>query len=204
MSFHLNTQGLGLRSNSCWSALHHTARPPNFCICVLKNFIKVSLQLHCSLPQVWFVRTCPGKVCNNILIIPVCCRVTLVTIRSWIRLMNPSFFAPPACERRSEHIPLCVEIPEPVSGLAWRENAWAEWEIPLCAAYKRGRGSQQLFTFPLLNLLELSLSPPRDLWTLLSLSRKKMALSQKSCALLLVVVAALCIQRHRGECKNSF
>lgn len=107
------------------------------------------LDRHCSLQQVWFAWTCPGKVCNNVLIISVCSRVTLFTIRSGTHLMNPSFFAPPACERRSEHIPLCVEIPEPVSGLAWRENAWAEWEIPLCAAYKRGRGSQQLFTFPL-------------------------------------------------------
>lgn len=74
------------------------------------------------------------------------------------------------------------------------------WENPLCAAYKRRRGTQQLFT-PLSSTCSHSHSLLWGIWTFFCLSTEKMALSQKSCTLLFVVVAAVCIQLFQGKLK---
>lgn len=139
-----------------------------------------------------------------------------VTNWPWIHVTNTSLtlYYLSARDTVTEHIPECVsrvrvEIPENVffpflSGLAWREKAWTLGKTHR-AAYKRGKGLTAALHSSLLTSGESrhsSSSHKGSLCTSLSFSRK-MALSQRSGALLLFVVAAVCIQLYQGELKSS-
>lgn len=76
-----------------------------------------------------------------------------------------SLFAPPARVKYLEH----YSVWKFLSGWTCRKPRVSGKSLR--AAYKRRTGWPQLLTFSALSLLQLSLSPQKDLWTLLSLQK---------------------------------
>lgn len=101
------------------------------------HFRSEELLSKCTTVLIWCAWTCPGKAHNNVLIISVCSRDILCLIHSGIHLMSVLVFLSLVYERSCAHIPVyvsrvSVEIPYPLSGLAWREKAWTLGKPTLC------------------------------------------------------------------------
>lgn len=153
--------------------------------------------------QAWFVWTCLRKLAHYVLIILFCSTITLFMICSGNRLMNAPLFTPlPVKKTGFLSAFQCV----------WKFRilcqVWLDWKehglrgkTHFCA-YKRGGGSQQILTSLL--CCNSHFSSERILGLFGSLVQKKMAFSQKNCGLLLVIMAAVCIQQHQCKYSHSF
>lgn len=191
MYCNLSTNALGRSLASQWDLIRWKI---HFCIPVQENFESAWWLRHSSKTlYIISILVCwdmsGQKMHHNVLIVSVCSPVNVFMLKLLL-------FTLPACVKYLEHY--CVW--NFLSG--WTSGKSCVSGKSLGAPIK-GEQACHSSSLSLLSASSSSHSLLRRNSGLFCFSAETMALTQKTCALLLVVIVAVCIQLFAGECNNK-